>query len=132
MNLAPLLDASPAIRLHAFAAFAALGVGIVQMAAPKGTFPHRGVGWVWGALMATVAISSFWIHEMRWFGPFGPIHLLSLYVLGALPIALLSAHRHAVQRHRDAMRGLFMGALVLAGLFTFWPGRIMHQVLFGS
>ena len=30
------------------------------------------------------------------------------------------------------MLGIFTGALVIAGLFTFWPGRIMHEVLFGS
>jgi uncharacterized membrane protein len=29
------------------------------------------------------------------------------------------------------MIGIFTGALVIAGLFTFVPGRIMHAVLFG-
>ena len=41
MSLAPLLDAAPAIPLHAFAAMAAFALGIVQFAAPKGTLPHR-------------------------------------------------------------------------------------------
>lgn len=132
MTLAPLLDASLAIRIHAIAALAALALGAVQLAAPKGTLPHRGLGWLWAALMATVALSSFWIHEMRWFGPFGPIHLLSLYVVWALPRALFRAHRHDVARHAAGMQGLFLGGLVLAGLFTLWPGRIMHQVLFGN
>ena len=27
---------------------------------------------------------------------------------------------------------LFSGALVIAGLFTILPGRIMHKVLFGT
>ncbi len=43
MSLAPLLDASPVIQIHAFAAFAAFGLGLVQFAAPKGTLPHRTV-----------------------------------------------------------------------------------------
>jgi uncharacterized membrane protein len=30
------------------------------------------------------------------------------------------------------MLGLFLGALVIAGIFTFLPGRIMHAVVFGS
>jgi uncharacterized membrane protein len=30
------------------------------------------------------------------------------------------------------MIAIFVGALVVAGLFTFWPGRIMHAVLFGQ
>jgi uncharacterized membrane protein len=29
------------------------------------------------------------------------------------------------------MVGLFAGALVIAGLFTFVPGRIMYHVAFG-
>ena len=60
MSLAPLLDAAPAIPLHAFAAMGAFAIGLVQFAAPKGTLPHRTLGWIWVALMATVAISSFW------------------------------------------------------------------------
>jgi uncharacterized membrane protein len=30
------------------------------------------------------------------------------------------------------MIGIFFGALVIAGLFTLVPGRIMHAVVFGS
>ena len=58
MSLAPLLDASLAIRVHAVMALAAFGLGIVQLAAPKGTLPHRGLGWLWVGLMAGVAVSS--------------------------------------------------------------------------
>ena len=59
MSLAPLLDAAPAIPLHAFAAMAAFALGLVQFAAPKGTLPHRTVGWIWVGLMAIVACVSF-------------------------------------------------------------------------
>jgi uncharacterized membrane protein len=48
-----------------------------------------------------------------------------------LPLAVLAARRHAVQRHQRAMMGLFFGALVIAGAFTLMPGRIMHTVVFG-
>src|SRR5258707_5849073 len=77
MSLAPLLDAVPAIPLHAFAAMSAFALGMVQFAAPKGTLPHRTIGWIWVLLMATVAVSSFWIHQLRLVGPWSPIHLLS-------------------------------------------------------
>jgi uncharacterized membrane protein len=30
------------------------------------------------------------------------------------------------------MISIYTGGLVIAGLFTFVPGRIMHAVLFGS
>src|SRR5215216_1172862 len=81
MSLAPLLGAPGTIPLHAFAAMAAFALGIVQFAAPKGTLPHRTVGWIWVGLMAVVAASSFWIHEVRLLGPWSPIHLLSIFTL---------------------------------------------------
>jgi len=132
MSLAPLLDASPAIQAHAFAAMSAVVLGIVQLSAPKGTLPHRTIGWIWVALMVVVGVSSFFIHGMRLFGIWSPIHLLSIFILLALPLAVLAAHRHAVDRHRRAMISIFVGGLVVAGLLTFLPGRIMHAVAFGS
>ena len=51
VTLAPLLSASPAIKLHAFAAMAAFALGVVQLSAPKGTLPHRAIGWLWVVLM---------------------------------------------------------------------------------
>ncbi len=132
MTLAPLLAASPAIQLYAFAAIAAFGLGAIQLAAPKGTILHRLVGWLWAALMLVVALSSFFIHEIRLWGSWSPIHLLSILVLATLPLAVLYARRHEVRRHRRAMTMLFTGALVIAGGFTFLPGRIMHAVAFGS
>jgi uncharacterized membrane protein len=132
MNLAPLLDAAPAIPLHAFAAMAAFGLGLVQFAAPKGTLPHRTIGWIWVTLMLFVALSSFWIHGIRVLGPFGPIHLLSIFTLVIVPLAVWKAHNHDVAAHRRVMIFIFLGALVVAGLFTLVPGRIMHKVVFGT
>lgn len=132
MTLAPLLSAPLVIQVHAFAAFGALVLGIVQIAAPKGTLPHRTIGWIWVVLMAIVAASSFWIHEIRQLGGFSLIHLLSIYVLGSLPLAVLAARRHRVRAHSLTMVGMFIGGLVIAGLFTLLPGRIMGRVLFGN
>jgi uncharacterized membrane protein len=132
VSLAPLLNAVPQIPIHAFAAMAAFVLGIVQFAAPKGTLPHRTQGWIWVILMATVAASSFWIHQIRLVGPWSPIHLLSIFVLVTLPLAVWRARRHDVADHRRIMILLFSGALVIAGLFTLLPGRIMHAVVFGS
>jgi uncharacterized membrane protein len=132
MSLAPLLDAAPAIQLHAFAAMTAFALGIVQLSAPKGTLPHRTIGWIWVTLMALVSLSSFWIHQLRLWGPWSPIHLISIFTLVTLPLAVWAAHRHAVERHRRAMTAIFFGALVIAGLFTVVPGRIMYKVVFGG
>ena len=132
MTLAPLLDAPAVIQFHAAFAFAAIGLGAAQFLAPKGTLPHRTVGWAWVTLMMLVAGTSLFIHTIRMWGPWSPIHLLSIYVLIMVPLAVLAARRHVVERHRRHMLGLFLGALVIAGAFTFWPGRIMHAVVFGS
>ena len=131
MSLAPLLEAAPAIPLHAFAAMAAFALGVVQFAAPKGTLPHRTLGWIWVGLMAVVAVSSFWIHEIRLLGPWSPIHLLSIFTPIMLVLAVWYARRHNVRGHKITMISIFFGALVIAGIFTFVPGRVMHQVAFG-
>lgn len=132
MSLAPLLNAEPAIQLHAFTAIAAFALGAVQLSAPKGTLPHRTAGWIWVALMVIVAVSSFFIHDLRVWDAWSPIHLLSVFTLAMLPLAVMHARRHRVDRHRRAMVAIFVGALVIAGLFTLAPGRIMHAVVFGN
>jgi len=131
MTLAPLLAAPAVIQMHAFAALGAFGLGAVQLTAPKGTIPHRLFGWLWASLMLAVVLSSFFIHTIRMWGPWSPIHLLSLFTLIMLPLAVLRARRHAVEKHRWTMISLFVGALAIAGIFTLLPGRIMHDVVFG-
>ena len=132
MTLAPLLDAGPFILFHAIGAIGALALGIVQLAAPKGTVNHKVIGYTWAALMLWVATSSLWIHMIRLIGPWSPIHLLSLLVLVSVPAALFAARKGRIATHKRAMQSLFFYALIVAGLFTLLPGRIMNQVLFGS
>ena len=132
MTLAPLLNASIAIQLHAFAAIAAFALGLMQFARRKGTFSHRTFGWIWVMLMLIVAISSFWIHDIKLWGIWSPIHILSVVTLVNLPLGVWMARKHNVRAHRYWMLGIFAGALVIAGIFTFVPGRIMHGVIFGG
>ncbi len=132
MSFVPLLNASPAIQIHAFAAMGAFVLGIVQLTAPKGTLPHRTIGWVWVILMATVALTSFWIHEINLWRTWSPIHLLSIMVLVLLPLAVWRARTHNVRAHKWTMIGIYTGGLIIAGIFTFVPGRIMYEVLFGG
>jgi len=132
MSLHPLLDAAAPIPLHAFAAMAGFVLGVVQLIAPKGTTSHRVFGWAWVLLLAVTAISSFWIHGhgFRLWRDFGPIHLLSVFVPVMLVIGVMRARRHRVRAHAITMVSIFVGALVIAGVFTFVPGRIMHNVVF--
>ena len=132
MTLAPLLAAPPVIQAHAYAAFAAIGLGCAQFALPKGTGLHRAFGWSWAALMLLVAASSLFIHTIRTFGPFSPIHALSLVTLAAVPFAVFAARAGRLGAHARAMRRIYGLALLATGLFTLWPGRIMYKVVFGG
>ena len=56
----------------------AVVVGAVQLAAPKGTLPHRIVGSIWVLLMLVVSISAFFVHELRIWGPWSSLQILIL------------------------------------------------------
>jgi uncharacterized membrane protein len=128
-----LLAAAPtAIQIHVAAALTALAIGIVLLAGIKGTRLHRALGWTWVLAMGTTAVSSFFIHAINPGGPAGLslIHLLSGWTMVGLPMAVYAARRHRVQTHRRAMTGMFVGGLIVAGLFTFLPGRLMWAIFF--
>lgn len=132
MTLEPLLQAGPAIQIHTAAALSAFALGLVQLAAPKGTLPHRTIGWAWVALMTIVCITAFFIHDLRIWGIWSPIHLLAIFTLIMLPVGVQYARRHRVRGHKITMISIFLGALVIAGIFTLVPGRIMYKVVTGS
>ena len=132
MSLEPLFGQPAVIQIHALAAMAAFVIGLTQFALPKGTPRHRAIGYLWAALMVLVVVPSFWIHEIRMWGPWSWIHLLSIFTLVTLPLAIVHARGHRVRAHRNAMISLVVFALLIAGVFTLMPGRVMHEVVFGN
>ncbi|MBO6506998.1 MAG: DUF2306 domain-containing protein [Roseibium sp.] len=132
MSFEPLLESGWLILSHAVAALAAFVLGTVQLAAPKGTWPDKSLGYVWCGMMLWVAGSSLFIYEIRLLGPFSPIHLLSLLALFGVIGAVLEARRKDIAGHKRTMIILYSGALIVAGFFAFLPGRTMHSVLFGT
>ncbi len=132
MNWTPLWVADFPIPPHALAAIACIILGAVQFTLPKGTPGHRALGWVWVILMASVGISGLFIWEIQMVGLFSPIHLLSLWLLYSLYGAVRDARKGNIKAHKRNMITTYALALCITGLFTFWPGRIMHQILFGS
>src|SRR5260370_39982747 len=103
MTLAPLLSAPPIIQGHAAFAFAAVALGAVQLLAPKGTLPHRAIGWSWAGLMMAVAGTSLFIPTIRTWGPWSPIPLLSLFTLAVGPLGVWRARAHYVARPRQTV-----------------------------
>lgn len=114
------------VYVHLTAAIVALVVGAVQLARAKGTASHRLAGWTFVALMLTVAISSLWIPS---FLHFTWIHLFTLITLVSLPLALWRIRHGNVRGHAAAMKGLYIGGLVIAGIFTLIPGRLLGNLL---
>ncbi len=130
MTFSPLVGATPAIQLHAIAAILAFVLGGIVLFRRKGDRLHRIGGRIWVALMLAAAVSSFFIHTIRMVGIWGPIHLLSIATLWYLVKGVRLARQRRILEHRTVMQTTYLGALVLAGGFTFWPGRIMHEVFF--
>jgi len=130
MSLEPLLHASPVIQIHAVVAFVALLLGAVQLSRRKGDWLHRMLGRTWVGLMAMVALSSFFIWTIRMVWLFSPIHLISIFTLVMLWLGFRAARRGDIKRHMRLMEYMYFLALVVTGLLTFLPGRIMYQVAF--
>ncbi len=132
MTLLPLINASTPIPQHALAAFIAVILGAFRITLKKGTKLHRVMGYIWVSLMVFIAFSSFFIHEIRTFGSFSLIHILSIYTLFSVIRVVRFARKGEVKRHRRETIFLYILGLILPGIFTFLPGRIMFKVISGS
>jgi len=128
--LQPLLDATPPIPVHATVAVAVAGLGTWQVIATKGTRRHRVVGWLFVLGMTYVALSALFISELRTWGYFSPIHLLIPVTLFSLWVSVRDVRRGNIKAHAQGMISLFVLAIVVTGLFTLMPGRVLHKVFF--
>ena len=126
-----LLSQSQPIPLHALAAIVAILLGAIQLLSRKGTLIHKALGWVWVLLMLAVSVSSLFIHEIHMWGKYSPIHILSLWTIFCLLLAIYFVRIENIKRHKQTMTILYLLALILTGLFTLLPGRVMHMVIFG-
>ena len=109
-----------------------MAAGAFQLAAPKGTPPHKGLGYFWVGAMAIAAATSFWIHEFRWFGPLSILHVLSILVLATWVYFFSAIRQGRVAAHRNSMIQPYALALLLSKVFTLVPGRTMHAVFFSG
>lgn len=130
-DFTPILNSSIQIKIHLAAAVLAFALGTVQMLAPKGTLPHRVMGWTWATLMMILAIASIFI-KVIYPGHFSYIHILTAWVLIATPLGVIAARRGNIKAHARFMSGLYYFSLIVAGAFTFAPGRILFRVFFGQ
>lgn len=122
-------ELTPAVLIHLVAAVTALALGALNLLRPKGTRTHRRLGWIWVALIAIAALSSFWIFGLRHGAGPSWIHVLSVWTLIALACAIVAIRRGKVRTHKAFMIGVFLG-LVGAGVGALAPGRLLAQWLF--
>ncbi|MEO0668381.1 MAG: DUF2306 domain-containing protein [Pseudomonadota bacterium] len=129
MTLAPLLTASPAIQMHVALALVALSLGPFVLWRQRRDRVHNVMGYVWVCALGGAALFSFAITS-----PFTPIglsliHLLSVYALYGIYVAMRAIYRGDVAIHRQVMQNLYVRGAALAGAFNFLPGRTMQRIL---
>ena len=117
---------STVIIAHTALAVAALSLGAFVLFVRKGSTPHRYGGRLWVALMASVAITSFWIKTS---GSYSWIHFLSIGTLLSLTLGVTMIKLGKISYHKRLMRDTYFGGLVIAGGFTLAPGRLIGQWL---
>ena len=98
----------------------------------KGTLQHKVLGYIWVSLMMYVSISSFFISEIQLWGAHSPTHVLSTWTVLTLCTAVYFARVGNIKAHQLNMQLLYGLALILTGLFTLLPNRVMGQIFFGT
>jgi uncharacterized membrane protein len=138
MDVEPLLTAPLAVQLHVVTVVPAFVLGTwLLFLSRKGTPRHRVIGKVYLALMAVTALAALCIRSFSdvsmEVGPLrlGLIHLFVPLTAHGIYGALATVRVGDVGGHRAAMRGLYFGAMIVAGLLAFAPGRIMFRMFFG-
>ena len=126
-----LLEARP-IPSHALVALAAVIIGAIQLVSAKGTRHHQLLGYLWVSMMMYVSLSSFFISEIQLWGAYSPIHLLSAWTVLTLCTGVYFARVGNIKAHQQNMVLLYVLALILTGLFTLLPSRVMGQIVFGG
>ena len=120
--------APPYIWLHVASAASSIFLGGWLLIKRKGTEPHRWLGRLWVGPMLFTSIGSFQIQAS---GHLSWLHGLSILSFFAVTAAVVGALKHNRELHRKSMIGAYTG-LVLPGIFTLLPYRMLGQFLFGA
>ena len=105
-----LFNETQPIPLHAIMAIVAVILGGIQLSMKKGGSIHKLLGRIWVGLMLIVAISSFFIHEIKLWDAYSPIHLLSLWTIFILGVGIYYVRVGNVKRHKQTMITLYFFA----------------------
>lgn len=129
MSMETFFEAPLIIQVHATSATGALVAGLLLLTVKRGRLLHRTFGITCAALVSITAVTAAFIMGA---GHWSWIHaFIPLTVMGIIGVTRGVLNRNWIS-HRNAGRGLIFGALLIPGLFTLMPGRLMHAVVFGS
>lgn len=120
--------------LHLFTVVPCFFIGGMLLMIKKGTKIHKGFGRVYMVLMMVTAIVTLFMPAEvgpTLFGHFGWIHSFSFLTIYTVPTAYTAIKKGNVKSHKRKMILLYIGAIIIAGGFTFSPGRYLHEVFFG-
>ena len=120
--------------LHLATIVPAFAIGTYLLLNRKGTDLHRLLGKIYMVLMLFTAISTLFMSAEvgpTLFGHLGFIHLFSALVLYEVPIAYIAVRNGNIKKHKSSMIGLYIGGILIAGSFTFMPGRLLNTWIFG-
>jgi uncharacterized membrane protein len=123
-------EVPPFVWAHIATIVVAVALTPVMLLRRRGDRLHRRLGWVWAAAMTLTAVFTFWIRGINQ-GSLSLIHILSAFTLIQVPLIVWSARTHDHRKHRNSVRGMVTGALIVAGIFTFPFDRLMGRWLFG-
>ena len=132
------MQLTPVIAVHMTAAIGAIATGPIALWARKGREQrpklHRAFGYAWVTLMVVAAVSAVFIRDFGLPNVAGytPIHLLVPVTLAMLFVAFRFLARGNIDGHRKVMQNLYLGACLVAGIFTLLPGRYLGQMLWGQ
>jgi uncharacterized membrane protein len=124
------------IYIHAFFALIAVPVGLYILLTKKGTQKHKLTGRIWTLFLLIVSFTALFIQAINP-GEYSLIHLLIPWTIGSLIYSIWSIRKFQktkLQKYKKAhmysMIGVYVGALLVAGVFTLMPGRLFYEILF--
>ena len=116
------------VWLHLGTVILAMVLTPVMLLRQRGDRWHRWLGRIWVAALFLTALASMNLRQIN-HGQFSVIHILSLWTMFQAPMAMIHARSGRIDKHRSSVRGLVIGGLVIAGLFTFTPDRLLGHWL---
>lgn len=121
--------------LHLATVVPAFAIGTLLLIIKKGTSIHKIYGRIYMILMIITALITLFMEAEvgpKLFNHFGWIHSFSFLTLYTVPTAYMAIKKGNVKSHKRKMILLYFGAIIIAGGFTFVPGRYLHTLFLAS